>query len=732
MPSYHDIMEADLAPLDAAVDRWQALPGKFHGIASAFDNTVTKGLQTANMQGETAEAALQKTVVAKQQIQAAADEAFDVHSILSDALSTFKAAQKTLRDVTEEVRTNAKGVLVINGAGKVGPDPVAGPMPGAGPSLGAAILDYQGRVDGAVESATEADNALHWALLQDPNGADQGFNANAYADINNALKDRAQAAKDAHDAARLASQQGILSVDELKRLDALLAKHASDPTFGTKFYTELGPKKALEFQADLAIRTSLIHDPDRLKAAQDIQKQLGLTLAAATQDVDGDGYLSNQWVEGLKEAGHQPLDMRSRGLYQMMPYGYQPLGALLKNGEYSTEFLGDVSKDMLKLDKELHGVWPSGSQEIHLDLTDQTQNHQGTDPLVGLLEASSRNPEFATQFLHNDGDLKHLLTTGQENPLRSDALGHALEAGVTGHPYGTPLDSTLPPHSVAQTEIMKQVVESVSKDAGVATDQMRDSLARMTSEYMPEINRSLAGGKGPYSIDVFFPTGNSGEPGFTPIDTHRFLYELAADPGAYKILDVAQKTYTGNLFDYHLAHPEKFDGDPEITIRQIANNAGLFQGIMAFSVQDHNIMDEISANQSFNDSLKPQNELMKGIATVGIGVGVAAMTSPIGGIAAGAMATSTGNILIDNIFDGRKMDGYDDILLSSGANLDKVKQSALQSTEFSGHYAGAHTNSAMRPGNIEGLIAEGFRDGWGNSSTNLSGYEGRPGHPKAD
>ncbi|MER7795293.1 hypothetical protein [Streptomyces sp. NPDC097640] len=730
MPSFEDLYHLRLKSLSEAVADWTETVKKLKTLAEEADKGMlakAKGADWAGKNAGVTKPFIEKTT---KEFHHAIAEATSRRNILRDVHTAFKDAKSRLHSLVDEMPAH----MTISPGGIVGhtrTDSLSKDNKEDLPSA-AEIEKYQARIDKVVREATEADKAASRALhtLVDKNPYD-------FADVRyDSLRaaDTKLSTADANTALRLARKRGDLSKEDLLKLDHLFDIHANDKVFATRFYGQLGPKEALHFNAWLATSISLHGDASENKTAADIQKHLGTTLAAATKHVGKDGYLDAKWVEGLKKAGHERIDMRTDGtglLHQAMPYGYQSLGPLLKHGNFSADFLKRINHDMLKMDRE-DWNWPTSSDSrwrIDLNTENNYGKSLGGDPIAGLLDANSRNPEAAQDLFKNKDDLNYLLHS-PEGGQRPNVLGHALESAVYGYRYDAeapPL--TAPERNSAQGHIMRNVIEAISKDASLVNKEIGDSFGRMAAAYMPEVNRSIAGG-GKYSIDVIFPTSSPADR-FNEADTNRFLYALARDPDAYAAVTYGQNAYAATLMEYHLIHPEAYDGKPEEVIKEIAINTGHVQGVLGHSLADAAKTDAIDADKATNEGFQRQSQWANSFCSAAISTGFASLTpnDPTGGalgaLGSGFVSTAASQI-IDNISGAREIDTRDEAVYRTGHDLASSKESAISSTQWSGQEALAAHDSSIQRGSMDLLISEGVREGWGWSNDNLDDYENRP------
>ncbi|MEU5031495.1 hypothetical protein [Streptomyces milbemycinicus] len=727
MPSFEDLYHLKLKSLSEAVTDWTETIKKLTTLAEDADKGMLAKAKSADWAGKNA--GVTKPFIEKtaKEFHDAITEATSRRNILRDVHTAFKDAKSRLQSLVDKMPAH----MTISPGGVVGhtrADSLSKDNKDALPSA-AEIEAYQAKIDKVVKEAAEADLAASRALrtLADKNPYD-------FADVQyDSLRaaDAKRSTADANAALRLARKVDDLSSEDLIKLDRLFDMHANDKVFATRFYGQLGPEETLRFNSLLATSISLRGDAGDNKTGADIQKHLGTTLAAATQHVGKDGYLDAKWVEDLKKAGHERIVMRSDHFLQSvaMPYGYQSLGPLLKHGNFSADFLKRINHDMLKLDRE-DWNWPKSSDSRwRIDLN--TENHYskslGGDPIAGLLDANSRNPEAAQDLFKNKDDLNYLLHS-PEGGQRPNVLGHALESAVYGYRYDAeapPL--TAPERNSTQGHIMRNVIEAISKDASLVNKHIGDSFGHMAAAYMPEINRSIAG-EGKYSIDVIFPTSGPVDR-FDGNDTNRFLYALARNPDAYAAITYGQNAYAANMMEYHLSHPV-FEGKPEEVIKEIAINTGHVQGVLGHSLSDSARANQAAADQATNEGFKRQADWFKSFASAGISTGFAAYTPPTAtastlGALGSAFASSAAGQLIDNLFSGREVDGRDEVIYRTGHDLSEMKSSTTTSTQWAGQAALAAHDSSIQRGSMDLAISEGVREGWGWSNNNLDDYENR-------
>ncbi|MEV0600665.1 hypothetical protein AB0I82_15410 [Streptomyces sp. NPDC050315] len=664
MLSYATVIGAHLSALSTAVEKWKKLPGEFDKAATAFRTTVTKGLQDSNWKGETAKAAFQKFDLVEKQLKAASDEAKDIHGLLDDALERFKSAKSRLEAVRTEVGDSAD--LRITEGGRVVPkgNPGDKDYEKAQRKHAEDITHFQERITRACKDATEADDALNWALQQDRNGAKHGFNADGADSMKDALAGEKAAAKDADAAVKLASLDK-LSDKQLAHLNAYLAKHKNDPVFGERFATELGPKKTLEFWRNIA-------DPgggmgpqassDRLKAVAKLQDNLSFTLAAATRT---DSPAMHHWENSVIKLGDNQFQINTS---TNVPYGYQIMSNLMRKGDFDDQFLNRYGKSLLHFEnqqQEKNGISPEELWSRNRgQLNFGAKNDFGSDPMTGLMESLGHSPEASTDFFNSKfegADGKHhsifnyLVKGGDNNrewfpdgELQGEgkvvdgykSLGHALESATTGYAYGeTPhLDELSERRDKQTAAVMQQVVSAYTGDSDLMNKQqgISDSLGRMGAAYIDDIQYSVYshGQNSVERADTPFEAAYPGALNLGKNDGINFLSVIARDKDAHAAVTVASQTYTLSAM---LNNPPAYSARGELLYPDaaIASRTGAeTQGIIDQAMVNQVFSDADADAAAANEKLAKRGEWIGAGVGIGVGAAVGAYVPPAGAVVA--------------------------------------------------------------------------------------------------
>ncbi|MFI9027295.1 hypothetical protein [Streptomyces sp. NPDC053560] len=666
MLSYAAILDANFSHLSTAVEKWQKLPGKMDAAASAFRTKVSKGLRDSDWEGDTAKAAFDKFDAIEKELKAASDEAKDIHGLLETALERFKSAKSRLESVRTDVR-NTEG-LRISEAGRVDveAEPGSKAYDKEKKKHAEAIEHFRERINRARKDATEADQALSWALQQDPNGAKRGFNTAGADSMKDALAGRKEAAKDADAAVKLASMDE-LSDKQLAHLNSYLAKHKDDPFFSERFATELGPKKTLEFWrgiADPGAGKGPQADPDRLKAVAKLQDNLSLTLATATR---ADTPAMHHWENSVIKLGDNQFH-RDGSMNE--PFGYQIMSNLMRKGDFDDRFLDKYGKSLLHFENQQQEKNGMGPEELWMrnraQLNFGADNDYGGDPMTGLMESLGHSPDASTDFFNSKfegGDGKdrsvfnYLVKGGDNNrewPVDNDgisddkvvagykSLGHALESATIGYPYDDKTSGAeLTDHRNKDTAaVMKKVIAAYIDDGDLMNKQqgIADSLGRMGAAYIDDINYGVSdlafdAKPGETRNDSPFKATYPGALNIKHDDAVDFLTVIARDKDAHTAVSMANGSYSLSVMMANPPHRDDYGMLHYDNALEAARVNGNTQSIL-----DHTI-----ANQICSDLDAEAEDQIASLEKSGewAGLGVGAVT----GIGVGLINPAAGAVL---------------------------------------------------------------------------------------
>jgi hypothetical protein len=667
---YSTVKDADLAPLSEAVAKWRNLPGRFTTIATSFNTEVSGALRASDWEGEAAKAALKKFDQVQKQMRNAADEAGDVHRLLDNALESFRSAQKRLRNVADEVSEDRN--LKLSPAGLVYLDPDGKKEPERLAVLKQAYEDvvrgYNDRIKTALEDATEADTALHWALSQDPNGRSPGFHPDMFRSIREAREGRDQARKDADTLVELASLGPGMTDEQLERFNRLARKHEGDPYFAERFAVRTGPGGTLRFWQGIADQRR--HSGDEAqKTLAGIQESLSRTLATASHSTSPE---MERWKREVIRLGderiyfsHPDKMVASEG-----SYGFSVMSSLMRRGEYETDFLKDYGRSLFAFERkhegDLEDLWYVDGHKARLSFGSDA----GNDPVAGYLEALGHNPEAAKEMFRSeewentpgdseamDPELRYLLLEREwmKDPAPGgegnkgygyDELGHALEAATLGIPYDQPERGLN--RDDATANVTMQTVLAVGSDIDYVSDRpgIGDSLAKVGAGYIDDLNWAVSEfGRAGYNAEdrdsAFRHREGTGHFDIGPGAAAKFLASVGRHEGSYEILASAQQGYITSLMRTH--------SEPDYEAKLIIETGGKFNGMI-----DQARVSDIE--KEYGESTeKAEQKLSEAAAwesfavSQGIGVGAGILTLPFGGPAASAAVTFAVPAIVEGV-----------------------------------------------------------------------------------
>jgi hypothetical protein len=659
MLKFDDVVHAPLGRLKAAVDDWSEMVTKLEKLADEARRGMKANADKADWRGLNAGVTKPFITRTAKEFDDAEVQAKGIKLLLADAHASFKAARDALVSIRDE-EGPAAGIHV-DGGGKVSPrhplenDETARHDPGYPEALRkqeTAVASWQRKIDRLVEDCSDADESLKRALAANVKDA-HNFTAPRYKSIDAEQADRA-----AELMKKVTGDGGTArNVVALRELEDLLDDNRSDPEFSASFYRKLGAEGTLEAYANMSLNaTSLGPSPeaqDRVRIVRNIQNDMGAILGLATQ-TSTPNHLDATWTTQLMKAGRKELDVSGSAAPGTKVYGYQALGALLREGTYNTEFLTSVGRDMVAMDKKNPGTWDHSiplDRAMAINLDDG--GGRGFNPLTGLMEAMSHNPEASTAFFNeplredtnNDGivtlsdgaiegkDAQGLVdymldkksasdyydtTVGGETTPGQTALGNALEAAVTGR---VPGDEDAPPvyHTEAMTNVMEQVVAKIGADPTLVAAKPGDlpgplsglapQFGNMAAEYMPDLQATAENG-----ANQAKPLGVMAE--FRKDEMASFLGAVAQDPQAYGAITNAQQAYTTALVSDVFRNPDEH-GDTDLAIQNAVHPGGEIAGILteakAQAIHDTKAHDAEEYNKGVEENAKWTNRVIDAV-----------------------------------------------------------------------------------------------------------------------
>ena len=641
MLKYENVMNAPLDKLQTAVDDWKAMTGKLDELAEAARGGMKAKSDRAEWNGVTAGVARSFVDKTAKEFADAAQEAKGIQLVLADAHATIKAAQDQIKNLIAEAP--AAGFR-IDETGRVAAIPLQDPKdqyaaqhdPDYQETLRKNRGLWQERVDRAVEDAQDADDSLARALRTNV-ADDHDFRAPAYSSL-----DAEQAARAAELMKKVTGDGGTArNVEALRELEDLLDDNREDLEFATDFYRTIGPEGTLEMYSKMSLDATGLGAPgrDRALMVANIQSDMGAMLGLATHK-DVPNHLDAAWTTQLMKAGRKEMDVTG-GFTKI--YGYQALGALIREGSYDKEFLTSVGRDMIAMDRKNPKAWEYATpQGLDMALSQDTEGGRGFYPLTGLMEALGNNPEAATALFNEpvredsngDGlvtkddkavggrhgqprgvvdymldkkpylDGFDLTRTSTETHPAQEALGRALEAAVSGRPTGAENAEPVP-HTKEMAAVMERVVEKIGDNPELIAAKPGDPdgplkglsahFGQMAAEYMPDLQASAENGSR-------MAKANGVMADFHKADMVAFVGAVAQDPDAYGAITNAQRAFTTVLVNDVVAHRNEYE-EFDAAIKAAVHPGGQIAGILS----------EARAEAMFAENGHKAEEYVKGV-----------------------------------------------------------------------------------------------------------------------
>ncbi|MBY8845634.1 hypothetical protein [Streptomyces sp. SP2-10] len=706
------LRHGNFAKLGEAVTDWEQMTKKLADLREDAENKLKAKADKAKWAGVNATVSREFITRTVAEFTDAHTQADSITKILRDTRGELVGYRTQVNDAIK--RANDHDLTVVDNhdgtfsvMGNTRPDWASDPSGKTGATDQKVVDAFAKEIQGILAKATESDDSAAEVLRLLVDQAKYGFADASYADRDEAAKAVAAAEK----LAKTAKKPADMSLDDIKAFNSAMAKYHDDPLFAEQFAKGLGAKGTLQFWTEMSFSHAGARGSE-LDAMKDLQTNLGLTLATASFS-DSDGMRA--WKKDLLAETNTNF-LPDKAFSPVGALGYQVISSLMRKGQYDTEFLDDYRQKLFKADKgagdtSTHELWVKGYDALDLVFGDGN----GRDPLEGLFDGLSHNPEAAEHAFESKSDLDHMLGTTKFTD-RGEALGRALESAVTGVAAGD-TTAAAPPHSTDQVKIMANIMQAVANPDGGADlvkKGLGESFGDMAAAYMPEISCAI---KGPESESVFL-SGSESPRGLHLPDVMRFLSATSADPAGRAGIIFGESIYTGSLLQTHLSNPSLFDGDHKQVITDIARNAGIIEGIVGHSAANSEVGKAVEGETDYNNALKAKGDFAKtwvGIGLMGLKVperyGGELMGSVIGG-GAGAVAGAA----VDRLIEGQQLEGAkDSALYYSSKDLFAMRDSVSQQTIWSVDDALARNHTHMPKDEIKGAVGQAVIDGWKDS-----------------
>ncbi|MFI1510500.1 hypothetical protein [Streptomyces sp. NPDC020597] len=717
------LRHGDLSKLGEAVTDWQQMTKKLAELQKDAESNLKAKADTARWAGVNATVSREFITKTAAEFADAHTQADSIAKILSDTHGELVSFRTQLtaaiaRGAQQNLSVIDTGEGTFTVTGNTRPDWASDPSGKTGATDQKAADALRDEIQAILAKATQSDNSAATVLRLLVDQAKYGFTDASYADRDSAAKAVAAAEK----LAKMARNPADMSLDDIKNFNRTMDTFHDDPLFAEQFATRLGPKGTLQFWTEM----TSVHAGARgseLDTMKSLQSNLSLTLATASFS---DSEAMQDWKKGVVAEGN--TNFRAADSFSPVgALGSQVISSLMREGQYDTEFLDDYSKTLFKADKgagesNTDALWVKGYDALDLVFGDGN----GRDPLEGLFEGLSHNPEAATHAFESKSDLDHMLGTTVYTD-RGASLGHALEAAVTGVAAG---DSTspAPPHSAAQVEIMANVMNAVAQPddgARLVTRGLGDSFGNMAASYMPEISQKLGGESGAVFLSNSENPGGLGD----VRDVARFLSAVSSDPAGRAGIIFGESIYTGNLLEAHLSDPSLFDGPRSQVLEDIGRNAGIIEGIVGHSAADTEVSGALKGEKEYNDALKAKGDFAKTWVSIGlanISVPVAYGGAAMGAVGGGMLGAVAGSA-VDRLLEGQELHGAkDQALYESAKDLYDMRESVNQQTQQSTLDALSRHDVKLPKDGTADSIRNAVNQGWDDASELLTRTKERP------
>ncbi|MFF4919743.1 hypothetical protein ACFY4B_04080 [Kitasatospora sp. NPDC001261] len=585
MVSFKELHEADFSGVSDAAEAWAGVAKALTALDGRVTKDLTSTAQRAGWKGDAADAATTAMQGMDGDFKQASAVATALAAIMKTAAEDFTAARRDLDTAIHDAQTEN---MTVSADGQVNwtlPKEARNDTDGEklAQGLRAKAEAIAARLTKAVEKAAAADQRASVALQGDIGTSTTSFNPTPYG---------GGPVADANRAKDLMAKAGSLSDDQLKQLQALMAANAENKDFSTTLLNGLnyggktGPDALLEYSR---VYDGLAHGKHNTQGYQDVYAGLSTVLATATRD----GGMGKAWEDGLLAAARRP-----GGSAAGYNDNYPALTALMgAGGKYDKAFLSKVGNDLVDFERN------SKAKGEELWGPNWNGRANQTDPMGGLMNAFSHNPEASKEFFDpgKSKNLDYLLHErkwpfqgGEQNipadftPSRT-AFGYALEAATTGRdPHSD--QPVVRPHDKVMSQIMDETMKSFAGNGpGDKTSLpagLRRPMADMIADYSADVHEILGKQKlhGPSQPDGLTVTREQ---------LLRLVRGSAEDPESLAVIKHAETQEIArrlNEFDRDAAMPGRTGhATPELEsfVHNAASALGALDAVYADAAVDH-------------------------------------------------------------------------------------------------------------------------------------------------
>ncbi|MCP9945296.1 hypothetical protein LUX12_11700 [Streptomyces somaliensis] len=502
------LRNGDFARLDQAITAWSGVVEKLKELETHARDDMRAKADKANWAGVNATVTREFVGKTAGEFSDAHTQAKTVHDILKDTRDELHGYKEELeRVLSRGLKKNLTVTPTGNGGFTVTmnihPDRAASghEVPDHSQQDVDHLRDDVARILGR---ATESDESAARVLRAIVDQAEHGFSGAGYRDRDTA----ADALRKAEEAAKLIAEKGDeMSPEEFRKLNSTLSLYKDDPLFQEKFATALGPKRTLEFWADLSSPDS----PGELSRTQldqlgDFQKNLGLVLGGATQS---DSPAMRQWENDMVKLGGERFNSRHGDAY-----GFQIMSNLMRTGDYDDRFLNRYGNELVAMEKKMRIPDRFYQMEPVPKMNFIGDAEFGRDPMTGFMTALANSPDAATGFFNakepqdNAEWVLKERPSFDDSPLKDgpnealDATGRAMFAAVSGVSDPKAPNVEFPPHSPEHREAMKRTLGILAGAGNDFPPEFRDDMALALGNHGDWVHRAMSDPVGRHELDA--------------------------------------------------------------------------------------------------------------------------------------------------------------------------------------------------------------------------------------
>ncbi|WP_328768273.1 hypothetical protein [Streptomyces sp. NBC_00286] len=717
------LRHGNFSKLGEAITDWEQMTKKLADLQKDAETNLKPKADKANWAGVNATVSREFITKTAAEFADAHTQAGSITKILSDARGELIGYRTQLneaiaRGVQQNMTVIDTGEGTFTVTGNTRPDWASDPSGKTGATDQKAVNALREEIEDILTKATQSDNTAAKVLRLLVNQTKYGFGDASYGDRDSAAKAVAAAEK----LAKMAKKPGDMSLGDIANFNRTMEKYNGDPLFAEQFAKDLGAKGTLQFWTEMTYAHAGVRGSE-LETMKSLQQNLGLTLATASFS---DSAGMQDWKKDLI-AERNTNFLAANSPNPVGALGSQVISSLMRKGEYDTEFLDGYREKLFNADKGAgdagtHDLWVKGHDALDLVFGDGN----GRDPLEGLFEGLSHNPEAAVHAFESKSDLDHMLGTTMYTD-RGESLGRALEAAVTGVAAGD-YTSPAPPHSAEQVQIMANIMNAVAQPDGGAdlvSNGLGESFGNMAASYMPEISRAFAGP----NAEVFLTNSELPE-ALKTADVTRFLSAVSLDPAGRAGIIVGEIVYTSGLLDAHLSDPSLFDGPRDQALEGIGRNAGTIEGVVGHSMADEDVQAAVDGEEDYNNALQKKGDFIKTWIATGLGYGSVSLfpgSQAAAGAAVGGFAGGVVGLAVDRFVEGQELKGArDEALYASAKDLYDMRDSVSRQTQWSVEDALEQHHVDLPKDGTGGTINVAVNEGWNDASEFLSRSKERP------